>query len=108
VTIGFVQAVDTDGVQVVACPANATAISSSCYCGIGAGAIFGHEVVGNGGICGCTGAGEVRVTAACSSLVFTTVAGAVQLQEAADATLEAERARQRQNKEAEYNRALGR
>lgn len=120
VTIGFVSASSTDGVQVAVCPANATAISAGCHCEIPtAGPIFGLELTGNGAICGCypgTGGAfsPVSVTATCSSLVFGTVISGlsgVEVQAShtpqADAKRLEEWAAQRQQKEAQFRNMRG-
>ena len=77
VTLAQFTASDTDGVQSVSCPPDASAISASCFCDIDAGVIFALEVDGNGAVCGCDlGTGPLAtldVTVTCSSLIFGTV-----------------------------------
>lgn len=90
VTLEQFTASDTDGVQSVSCPPDASAISASCFCDIGngAGPIFALEVDGNGAVCGCDfGTGPLTtldVTVTCSSLIFGTVlsgaAGGIEVQ----------------------------
>lgn len=89
VTLEQFTASDTDGVQSVSCPPDASAISASCFCDIDAGPIFALEVVGNGAVCGCdflagSPVATLDVTVTCSSLIFGTVlsgaAGGIEVQ----------------------------